>query len=361
MPDYSTRHGKPIGASSKAMGGAALNLPVAVLEGESDMIYTFDDFNGIMDADSFSGTGIFEYSGWLLVDDGSAPTADTITMNDAATATGDFDSCIRIFPGTGDSSGGNMQLDHLTGAVSTENLSTHDFQHIWIPEDAGVPSRGAAGAGTVLDNTTWVFATRIGLNADETGTGTNWNGAMYIGWAAGNDTTIMDHDTGVITDAAGNLHGFHVGIDGSIRGISKRITGDSQVDGTNYTELFAAAAADNTVANGARVVNDTMWFDLAFRMDISDMSSDTANGSTRFFYRGPLNRVSPLNPGRDELAQPGEGYMPWREHSTTLLNETPNHSAALVPTIECLNGVTAGLDCCMYVDWWMMGRSRVSR
>jgi hypothetical protein len=361
MPDYSTRHGKALGASSTAMGGAALNLPIGCLEGESDMVYTFDDFNGVSDVDSFSGAGILEYSGWILTDDGSAPTGDTIGMNDAATTSADFDSCLRIFPGTADSSGGNMQLDHLNGAVSTENLSTHDFKHLWVPEKLGVPSRGAGGAATALDDTTWVFATRIGLNADVTGTGTNWNGAMFIGWAAAGDTQIMDHDTGAITTTNGELFGFHVNIDGSIEGVSKRTAGDAQVDGTNYSELLAAASADNTVANGARVVNDTMWFDLALRMDITDMSDDSGNGSTRFFHRGPLNRVSPLNPGRDEFAQPGQGYMPWREHSTVLLNETPNGGDCHVPTIECLNGATGGLDCCMYVDWWMMGRSRVSR
>ena len=360
MPDYANKYGRPLGASRDAFGGAGLNLPVGCLEGEGDMIYTFDDFNGYLAQDSFSGTAIFEDSGWVLTDDAATPTADTIQMNSSATATADFDSCLRIFPGTGDSTGGQMQLALSDQAIGTI-VGQLDFPHITVPEDASIPSRGAGGAGTALDSTTWVFATRIGLNADVTGTGTNWNGAMFIGWASAGDTSILDHDTGVITDAAGNLHGFQVGIDGSIRGISKRITGDSQVDGTNYTELLTAASADNTVANGARVVNDTMWFDLALRMDITDMSDDTANGSTRFFYRGPLNRVSPLNPGRDEFSKPGEGYHPWREHSTVLLNETPNHSEFLVPAIETLNGATAGLDCCMYTDWWVMGRSRVSR
>jgi hypothetical protein len=324
------------------------------------MIYTFDDFNGHMGVEGFSEAAVWEDSGWVLTDDGSAPANDTISMNAAATVTADFDSCIRIWPGDGDDSGGSMQLDRVNGALGTLVGQT-DFPHLWIPETAGLPSRGAGGAATILDSTTWVFATRIGLNADVTGTGTNWNGKMFIGWAVAGDTTIMDHDTGAITTTNGELFGFHVTETGSILGISKRTAGDAQITGTNQTELFAAASADNTVANGARTVNDTMWFDLALRMDITDMSDDAANGSTRFFSRGPLNRVSPANPGKDEFSQAGRGYMPWQEHGTVLLNQTPNGAVAHVPTIECLNGVTGGLDCCMYVDWWTMGRSRVSR
>jgi hypothetical protein len=330
------------------------------MEGEGSMIYTFDDFNGHLAQDSFSGAAIFEDSGWVLTDDGSAPTGDTIQMNSAATVTADFDSCIRIFPGTADDAGGNMQLDMVNGAIGTI-VGQLQFPHIWIPETAALPSRGAGGAATVLDNTTWVFATRIGLNTDVTGTTTDWEGKMFIGWAAAGDTSILDHDTGVITDANGELFGFHINETGCIDGISKRTAGDSMTENTNWTRLMAAGSADNTVANGARTANDTMWFDLALRMDITDMSDGSGNGSTRFFSRGPLNRVSPANPGKEEFNIQGQGYMPWQEHGTVLTNQTANGAVSHVPTIECLNGPTAGVDCCMYVDWWTMARSRVSR
>ena len=125
--------------------------------------------------------------------------------------------------------------------------------------------------------------------------------------------------------------------------------------------MIAAGGVDGTLANGAKVVGDTMWFDLALRMDIIDMSDDAANGSTRFFYRGPLNRVSPVNAGKDEMSQPGQGYYPWREHSTVLLNQTPNNDVSLVPTIEVIDGPTTDTDMVFYLDWWTMGRSRVSR
>ena len=359
MPDFASKYGRPLGASRDAMGGAALNMGIEALTGEIDMITVFDDFNGFVDVEGFGDTAYLTTMGWVGTDD-TTPTADAISMNDVSATTGDFDSCLRIFPGTDDDDGGNLQLDLLNGGIAATTVS-HDFPHLWLPETAGLPSRGAGGAATALDDTTWVFACRLGLNADITGTGTDWEGKMFIGWAVAADATILDADTGDITTTNGELFGFHVTESGAIEGVSKRTAGDAMIDGTNYTTLLAASSADNTVANGARVKNDTMWFDLALRIDILDMSSSTANGSTRFFYRGPLNRASALNAGKDEFAKPGEGYYPWREHSTVLLNETPNGAVSHVPTIECLNGPTGGLDCCMYVDWWAFGRNRISR
>jgi hypothetical protein len=238
-------------------------------------------------------------------------------MNDINVVTLNYDSCIRIAPSTDADAGGNMQLDLLKGGFGTI-VGTRNFPHIWIPETATVPTTSGV-AGTALDNTTWVFACRIGLRADITTTGSGvWSGKAFIGWAMAGDTSVMTAAGGAIT-------------------------------------------VNGTVANGATAPGDTMWFDLALRMDITDMSDNAANGSTRFFSRGPLNRVKPTNAGKDEFAQPGEGYMPWVEHGTVLTNQTPNSAEALVPTIEVINGDNAGEDCIFYLDWWAMGRSRPSR
>ena len=360
MPNYSMRHGRPLGASSTAFGGAALNLPVGCMEGESDMIYTFDDFNGVVPLDTFGAAAIWEDSGWILTDD-ATPTADAISMNDLNTVTANFDSCIRVFPGTDDDDGGSMMLDLLAGAVSAE-VTTTTFPHIWIPETAALPTTSGV-AGEVLDNTTWVFACRVGLRADETTTGNgDWDSKAFIGWADTGDTSILTSTDGVITIASqAELIGFHFPEDGSIDAVSHRTAATAMAEGTNFTELVAAGGVDGTTANGALAAGDTMWFDLALRMDITNQSDDNANGSTRFFFRGPLNIVAPDNAGKDEFAQPGEGYLPWQEHGTVLTNQTPNNASALVPVIEVLNGPTAGRDGIFYVDWWCFGRSRPSR
>ncbi len=360
MPDFSMRHGRPLGASSKAFGGAALNLPVGCMEGESDMIYTFDDFNGYMTGEDFNNTAEWEPSGWELTQEGT-PTADLVSMNDSKVVTTDFSSCLRIFAGTDGDQGGNMQLDMFTGDVAA-SVSNTLFPHIWIPETAALPTTSGV-AGEVLDNTTWVFACRIGLRADETTTGNgDWASKVFIGWAPAGDASIMTRTDGVITiNSTGELVGFHVTEEGNIRGISHRTLATAMAEGTNFTALLSDGDVDGTTANGALAAGDTMWFDLALRMDITNMSDDAANGSTRFFWRGPLNVVAPNNAGKDEFANPGEGYLPWREHGTVLLNQTPNNPVMLAPVIEVISGPVAGVDCIFYLDWWCMGRSRPSR
>ena len=225
MSDYGNKYGRPIGASRDAFGGAGLNLPVGCLEGEGDMIYTFDDFNGFVAGEAFDSDGILEDTGWTLAQDGT-PTDDLISMNDAPTVTSDFDSCLRIFPGTDGDQGGNMQLDMVNGTVVGNGEPR--FPHIWIPEDAAVPSTSGV-AGEVLDNTTWVFACRIGLRADLTTTSSgNFDGKVYIGWAEAGATTILTETgvtmaTPIITQAeTGPMVGFCIPEDGSINGISQR-------------------------------------------------------------------------------------------------------------------------------------------
>jgi hypothetical protein len=330
------------------------------------MIYTFDDFNGFMAGEAFNADGVWEDSGWVLVQDGT-PTGDLVSMNSAPTNTSDFDSCIRIEPGTDGDQGGNMQLDATNGTFIG---GTYLFPHIWIPDSVTVPSGSTAtgAALTALDDSTWVFACRIGLRADVTTTGDgDFDGKVFIGWAEAADSSILTETgvtmaTPIITlTETGPLVGFVIPEDGSINGVSQRTPGTAYAEGTNFTKLVDAGGVDGTVANGAKVLADTMWFDLALRMDITDMSDDAANGSTRFFSRGPLNRTSPANAGKDEFAQPGKGYEPWQEHGTVLTHQTPNNNERLVPTIEVIDGPSAGVDMVFYLDWWTMGRSRVSR
>ena len=341
----------PLLSDNRALGGAAAEMHIDATAGEGDMITTFDDFDDVVNGiDTFAGAGIFEDSSWVLTDDPTTGgTGEQISMNDPAS--GDLaewaPSCLRIFAGTVDDGGGNMQLDHVNGAYGTE-LTEARFPHLWIPDTTH---------GTeVLDNTIWTFGCRIGLRADLTTTGSgDWNTKVFLGWAAAGDVSVMDHDTGVITTTAGNLHGLHIPEDGSIDGISRRITGDALVDGTNFTELVAAGGVDGTVANGATTIGDTMWFDLALRMTITDMSDDAANGATEFFVR-KVNSIGTGKPG-----QAGANLNGWGKISTVLLNETPNHTIALVPTIEVINGPTADRDGVFYLDWWTFGCSRRSR
>ncbi len=380
MADYGQRVSRAVGLNDKAFGGAGLNLPLECISGEGDMIAVFDDFNDVLPAVGFSdalgatSTNVWEDNGWVMTEDaGVTAVGDTISMNDPVVGTNisDFDSCIRIFPGTADDSGGNMQLDLINtpaltdtdcGSSNDVSLLKRPFPHLWIPETATIPAAGGI-AGEAWDNTTWVLACRIGLKADATAATavTGWAGKAVIGWAAAGDTTIMDHTGGAMTTAEGNLHGFHIPEDGSIDAISKRASGDAFTSGTNFTELIAAGGVDGTVANGARSAADTMWFDLALRMDITNMSDNDANGATRFYYRGPLNRNSGPESGRDVWDQPGQGYQPWIAHSTVLTNQTPNHTIALVPTIEVLNSDDTGEDCLFFLDWWTFGRNRLSR
>lgn len=358
---YSSRVSRPIGCSDKAMGGAALNMGLEAIMGETDMITVFDDFNGVVLTDEFDEAANWETNNWVLTEDADvASVGAVVCMNDPNEATNiyNYDSCITIYPGTSDDSGGNMQLDVVNGGVAAA-VTQHQFPHIWVPASTVLGPQGVAA--DALDHSVLTFATRIGFRADRVVDGAGaWDGKAYIGWAAAGDTSILDHDTGVITTAAGNLHGFHICELAEINGVSKRATADAIVDPTNETEIYPITSADGTVANGAAVAGDTMWFDLALRMDITNMSDDDANGWTTFYHRGPLNKNASTVPGGLVSPAPGEGYMPWTKHDVVIPNQTPNHTVTLVPTIEVINGPTAGVDCVVYVDWWAFGKSRTS-
>lgn len=362
MPGYGERKSRAIGLDDQAFGGAGMNLSLDAVMGEGDMITTFDDFNSFVEAEGFGDSANWPEVGWLTTDGSTTPAFDVISMNDRGNVTNEFDSCIKIVPGTTDDGGGSMQLDPGGGGTTVDN-GGHVFPHIWIPEatSGGVEPTSGGLTAEVLDNTTWVFACRIGLRADHTPTTntTNWDSKMFIGWAEANDTSVLTAADGLITIASGGpLIGFHILEDGSIRGISHRTGATAMAEGTNFTELIAAGGVDSTLVNGARVAGDTMWFDLALRMEISDNSA-TANGATHFYYRGPTNAGTTGGGGRSQFDVPGEGYKPWRAHPTVLFDQTPNNNVALVPHIEVLNGPTLGADGIAFVDWWAMGRNRI--
>ena len=353
MP-YSGRHQHILGGSEKAMGGAGLNMNIEAMGGDTDMVTVFDDFNHFIENVEFTDTDGWEECGWVLTD--IAAVGETVGMNDPADVSQMFESSIRIFTGTDDDCGGNMQLDCINAdMVSTaDELTTlsgrYNFPHLWIPEtDAGV---------TILDNSVFTFACRVGM---EGGAADGlWAAKYYIGMAAAGDTTVLTAAGGemdIATEAGPHL-GFHCHEDGSIDGISQRTATTAQVAGTNMTELFAAGSTDGTLANGAETAGDIMWFDLALRMTVTDMSDDDDNGRTDFYYR----RVPPITTTvGDRTHLVGGQTPPWVHHNTVLTNQTMNHTVAMVPTIEAINSDDVGEDATLLIDWWAFGQSRYSR
>jgi len=302
-----------------------------------------------MESDAFGVGTNWETHGWVLTDDAAAaPVGDYIVMNDPNGQL-PFNSCISVFAGTTDDTGGNAQLDLINGglAIPVNNCA---FPHLWID---------STGSGvTNLDNTTWMFACRVGFEAcvdADTGDG-DWNGKAFIGWADAGDTSIMTHNTGVITIASdGPLVGFHIPEDGSIDGISHRTAATVMAEGTNFTEIRSAGAVDNTVASGVETAYDTNWWDLALRMDITDSSETTGNGFTTFYSRQVNMLPGSANPGTS-----GRRENPWTRHGTVLTDQTPASATVMVPTIEVLNGPTADQDVAFHIDWWAFGKSRIS-
>ena len=350
---YSARYSRPLGVSNRGFGGAGLNLGIEALCGETEMVTTFDDFNGVVGVEAGDGTTNWETLGWELQEVGTTPANDTVSMNDANTVTERFDSCIKIYPGDDEDDGISMQLDRVTNTI-VDSGAAGGFPHIWIPETA-------AGA-TVNDNTTFIFATRIGLRADVTTDGAgDWDGKMFIGWAEAGDAAVLVRTTGLLTvsSGAGPVVGFGVNEDGSIVLIAQRTVDTALAEGTNFTTMIAAGGVDGTVANGAVTAGDTMWFDLALRMDIVDQSSATDNGAVRGYYRR-VRDISSGAPGQRDSRLAGDGPGGWVQHGTVLENACPNHDVGMVPTIEAINGPTSGQDVIMYVDWWCMGVSRYS-
>ncbi len=350
MSGYGERKSRAVGLNDKAFGGAGLNLSLDAVMGEGDMITVFDDFNGRVDVEGFGDSAFWDILGWVLTEDaGVTPVSDQVGMNSGL----DCNSCISLDPGTADNSGGQLMLDPVGGALPT--ISGHAAPVMYIPRNGYVRTGGVGGGLDPADNTTWVFACRVGLQSGDTTSG-NWDSRVYVGWHR--STSALVHDSDLLTTSTAPC-GFHFLTDGSLRGLAKRTNGESEVEGTSWTELLPAGSADGTLANGASAIGDTMWFELAVRMQIDDASSTTDNGSVRFFHRGPTNIPATVNPGSSQFTNPGEGYIPWIEHPTALINATPTLNADYFPCIEVINGPTGGNDCIVYLDWWTMGRSRI--
>jgi hypothetical protein len=327
-------HG-PILASRRA--GPFENMDSDVLDGDTELTATFDDFNAVALNEAFGGTAFWETSGWVLTA-GGAVAGDAVRMNSPASAGSPFDSCIRVIAGTAASTGGSMQLDRVvqSGAAANTVLA---FPHIWIPSNAA--------SATILDNTILAFACRVGFISNVVN---GWDGKAFIGWAETADTSIITLvGTGVITQPeTGPLVGFFVLGDGSIRGISQRTVNTAYASGTNFAPM-ASAASLNAAANTAT------WFDLGLRMRITDMSDNAANGTTTFYIR-KVPRISTSAPG---VAPKGDSQFNWSRIGTVLSNQTPNNDLAMVPTIELINGATNQSS--LMLDWWAMGISRANR
>jgi len=354
-------------ADHQAMGGMATGLGIDSLSGEGDMITVFDDFNDVMPSVEVGAvsaadgtTNVWEENGWVFTDVGT-PANDAVAMNNPADATLHYPSCIRIDTGDTEDTGGNLQLDFINStaiAAAYTGSGTNDFEFVRRQFPHLIIAETGAGV-TTLDNTILTFACRIGFRADDEAagnTGGDWDSKAFIGWSVAGQSLVMTAATGVLTVAAAadQLLGFHIPEDGSIDGISQRVGTTAYVEGTNFTELVAAGGVDGTTANGAVAAGDMMWFDLALRATITDWSETTGNGWTEFAHR----RVTPVS---GALGQPSDKVGPWQKHATVLTDQIPNHTVALVPTIEVTNGPTADKDGVVYLDWWSFGHSRVSR
>lgn len=333
----------PLLGSRHSFGGAGENLGIEGIAGESDIVTVFDDFNGYVENRELTNvaTAGIEDHGWLVTEVGT-PAGSAVGINDDSNV--GFDSGLRINCGTAADTGGNCQFHPPLGSVEVPSTPA-----IWVPANNG---------GTVLDNTVYIFACRLGVHTDDAAG--DFDGKLFIGLAEDGDAAILvvNGDSPFIQQAeTGPLVGFHILEDGSLRGISQRTVNTAYAEGTNFTEIGAAGYVDSTLANGAAAVGDMMWFDLALRMDITDSDDDDANGSTTFYHRRV--RPSGRTPGQVGTGIAQDRDDRWQQHSTVLLNQTPNNNLLLVPTIEAINGPTDESD--FVVDWWTMGISRYSR
>lgn len=328
--------GPLLGARGSSGSQLFENLLIKATEGSGDIVTTFDDFNWVIPNATFGDlTGAFRDNGWVTTDGSVAPTNDLIGQNNNF-GSGTFESCLRLTVGDVADSGGNIQLFPTSGGVASAF-----WPHIWWPE----VTAGAA----ILDNTILVFACRVGLLASA---GTAQDCKAFIGYALGGDTSVMTAATGALS--TDSLYGFHINGDaGSTQGIfaiGQRTAGTAYAEGTNRTLLYPAT--ELTAGHTATVVS---WYDLAFRIHITDMSA-SSNGSITFYTRKPGSTTTPGLGGTSSQSN----LSGWREHSTKLLNQSPNTTTGYVPTIEVLNGGGAVLSV-MLVDWWGMGMSRWSR
>lgn len=338
MSNYSTRRGRPLGVSEQGFHGVGTNMNLFALDGESEIVTVFDDFNGFVASDTFGAVGgPFETQGWDFVDVGT-PANDTINMNDPSIQS-DFYSCLHITCGdaaSGDE-GGNMQLRGASATIPTPTAAGGGgFPHITIPD---------SGTVTALDDTVITFGCRLGIVSNAT----TFDGKIFIGFAEDGDTAIMTAATGALVAATGGLQGFHVTGDAeaSMRFISQRTAAVAFAEGTNMVALL-----DDTDITAGYTAGVPRVFDLTFRIHSTDMSDDDANGFSQCAWREVYGQTAP---GMEAFALPGEGYNSYNL-SNTLTNQSPNSATHMVPTIEAINGPTNITQ--FKIDWWTMGISR---
>jgi hypothetical protein len=245
---YSGRYSRPLGAGDNAFGGAGLNLGIEALAGETEMITTFDDFNDRRDAAAVAGAGD-PRPGWFSSVINVA-TGNLINLNDpgATPQPVAFQSSLRVLPGTIEDAGVNLQIVGGTDGSSP---------HVWIQD------RDADAAGG--DNTSIVFACRVGVGLAAAAAGEVWQGKFFVGFAISGDVQVLNNTTGEIDLATdGPLLGFHMAEDGHIDLISVRdgIAGPL-VDGTHFTQLVDTSWNANLQPELGTANHQPTWFDLA--------------------------------------------------------------------------------------------------
>jgi len=339
--DYGARFSKAVGCTRHAMGGAAEGLGIEALAGDTEMVTIFDDFDGIVEADQFGVATNWETIGTMLYDAG-VPGTDYVHMNDPNSQV-DCASEIVLVPGDTADTGGHVAFDSVAGAVSAA-VSMHEFKYLWIPV--------LGTSATILDGTTWLMAMRVGFQSgDATAIGAasgDWDGKAFIGYCTTGDANVLVPTTGVpdVATQTGPIFGFGITETGQIIGHSQRTANTALAEGTNYTTILGAGGVDGNTGNGATAANQKMWFDLAVKLEITDMSDDDDNGYTHFYWRRVL---------------PGQPLGDWLHHPTVLENQTPNPASVMVPCIEAINGPAVVQECAVGWDWVVYARDRINR
>ena len=337
---YSARSSKPLGAGRHAFGGAGLNLGVDALSGEGDIITTVEDFNGQLTDGGITGNR--PGGAWTSLAIGVGATA---SVNDLALGN-PYESSARLNCGGAVDAGGNAQ----------QNVDS-PAPRIWLPDTSVAP--------TTLDHTVVTLACRVGIISDAP----TFDGKFFIGFAQDGDQDVMVVTSGAIAVAStGALVGLHINADiaviPNISLIAKRAPAAAMAQDVNFTNLISGVDSFET----GLTAGVPRWFDLAFRMSITNMSDVNSNGGVRAYFRrvpeagGAFETPNREAPGLRETQASDSGAVKveeWREHNVVLENQSPNDATALVPTIEFLNGPTNESD--FLVDWLVMGISRFSR
>jgi hypothetical protein len=319
------------------------------------MITTFDDFNDRRDAAAVAGAGD-PRPGWFSSVINVA-TGNLINLNDpgATPQPVAFQSSLRVLPGTIEDAGVNLQIVGGTDGSSP---------HVWIQD------RDADAAGG--DNTSIVFACRVGVGLAAAAAGEVWQGKFFVGFAISGDVQVLNNTTGEIDLATdGPLLGFHMAEDGHIDLISVRdgIAGPL-VDGTHFTQLVDTSWNANLQPELGTANHQPTWFDLALRVETRDVSNAADNGAVQGFVRRlqtdasranvtPIPGRRPIEPSHPDSANP----LDWRPQGVVLENQVPHDTGLeVVPTVEIQNGgAVVGEDVYFLMDWWAMGISRASR